>query len=152
MGTSTALQLDDVAFGKATGLRRGEDVVDALAYIDDITPDEQRIAENLIKEEVISKRDLWIPSAAPIRQDALLLKLKWQISILHICWGALACFSAKLVSADQGNVETTCRLPQGDAQASPSKIRGELRDPGLGDCQSARLHFFNPSLLRSRFL
>ena len=57
MGTSTALQLDDVAFGKATGLRRGEDVVDALAYIDDITPDEQRIAENLIKEEVISKRD-----------------------------------------------------------------------------------------------
>ena len=52
MGTSTALQLDDVAFGKATGLRRGEDIVDALAYIDDITPDEQRIAENLIKEEV----------------------------------------------------------------------------------------------------
>jgi hypothetical protein len=52
MSTTPALQLDSSAYGKAKGLRRGEDIVDSLAYIDDITPDEQRIAENLIKEEV----------------------------------------------------------------------------------------------------
>lgn len=46
------MQLDSAAFGEAKGLRRGEDIIDSLAYIDDITPDEQRIAENLIKEEI----------------------------------------------------------------------------------------------------
>lgn len=50
--TSTPLALDDVAHGKATGLRRGEDIIDSLAYIDNITPEEQRVAEALIKEEV----------------------------------------------------------------------------------------------------
>ena len=54
VSTSSALplQLDSIAHGEATGLRRGEDVIDSLAYIDDLTPEEQRAAEKLIKEEV----------------------------------------------------------------------------------------------------
>jgi len=55
MSTGLVVQLDSAAFGEAKGLRRGEDIIDSLAYIDDITPDEQRIAENLIKEEVITR-------------------------------------------------------------------------------------------------
>ena len=49
---SAPLALDSAAFGEAVGLRRGEGIVDSLAYIDTITTDEQRHAESLIKEEV----------------------------------------------------------------------------------------------------
>lgn len=56
MNGAGPLALDSVSYGEATGLRRGEDSIDSLAYIDDITPEEQKAAENLIKEEVAASR------------------------------------------------------------------------------------------------
>ena len=47
------LALDAAAFGEAKGLRRGEDIVDSLAYIDTISAAEKNAAEDLIKEEVL---------------------------------------------------------------------------------------------------
>lgn len=46
------LAIDAAAYGEAKGLRRGEDIIDSLAYIDTITDAEKAYAENLIKEEV----------------------------------------------------------------------------------------------------
>ena len=46
------LALDSAAYGEAQGLRRGENIIDSLAYIDTISNDEKIAAENLIKEEV----------------------------------------------------------------------------------------------------
>ena len=46
------LALDSAAFGEAQGLRRGENIIDSLAYIDTISNAEKIAAENLIKEEV----------------------------------------------------------------------------------------------------
>lgn len=48
----TPLALEATAYGEATGLRRGEDIIDALAYIDTISEAEKQAAENLIREEV----------------------------------------------------------------------------------------------------
>ena len=47
-----ALALDSAAYGEAPGLRRGENIIDSLAYIDTISDAEKLAAENLIKEEV----------------------------------------------------------------------------------------------------
>lgn len=46
------LALDVAAHGEASGWRRGEHVIDALAYIDPLTPDEKADVDKLIQEEV----------------------------------------------------------------------------------------------------
>ena len=51
-GNGVVLALDAAAYGEATGLRRGEDIIDSLAYIDTITEAGKAHAETLIKEEV----------------------------------------------------------------------------------------------------
>ena len=48
------LQLDSAAYGEATGWRRGEHLIDALPYIDPLTPDVKREVEALIEEEMRS--------------------------------------------------------------------------------------------------
>lgn len=55
-----ALALDSSAYGEAKGLRRGEDIIDALAYIDTISDPEKIAAENLIKEEVRGRNSVTI--------------------------------------------------------------------------------------------
>lgn len=45
------LAIDIEARSERKGLRRGEAHLDSLAYIDGITAEEQRLAEDLIKEQ-----------------------------------------------------------------------------------------------------
>lgn len=54
MSSAQVLALDTAAFGEAKGLRRGEDVMDALAYIDGLNAKAKANAEALIKEEVLA--------------------------------------------------------------------------------------------------
>lgn len=50
--SSTVLALTDVAHGEETGWRRGQHLIDALPYIDTLTPESKAEVESLIKEEV----------------------------------------------------------------------------------------------------
>ncbi len=59
------LALDAAAYGEALGLRRGENIIDSLAYIDSISDAEKLAAENLIKEEV------WLSQMPSCVQPAL---------------------------------------------------------------------------------
>lgn len=52
MDKGSPLALDAAAYGEAKGLRRGEDIIDSLAYIDTLSEAEKLAAENLIKDEV----------------------------------------------------------------------------------------------------
>ena len=67
------LALDSAAYGEARGLRRREDIIDSLAYIDTISDAEKVAAENLIKEEVRSSR-LPLQSSVMIVTSGHLLK------------------------------------------------------------------------------
>ena len=97
---SAPLALDSAAFGEAVGLRRGEGIVDSLAYIDTITPDEQRHAENLIKEEVI-------------------------LRLCSSCWPLEQCrlftYSAP-PRADQGDGKAASRVLEGAAKTPPGQV------------------------------
>lgn len=46
------LALDYRAYGDAEGWRRGEHLIDALPYIDPLTPDIKKQVEKLIEEEM----------------------------------------------------------------------------------------------------
>jgi pre-mRNA-splicing factor SPF27 len=48
------LALDSAAYGQASGWRKGEDLIDALPYIDPLTPDIKKQVEALIEEEMRS--------------------------------------------------------------------------------------------------
>ena len=58
MSAGPVLALDTVAFGEVKGLRRGEDVIDGLAYIDGLNPRAKTDAEALIRNEVSSIRSM----------------------------------------------------------------------------------------------
>jgi len=51
-GPGEPLALDYAAFGQAGGARRGEDLIDALPYVDPLPPDTKRSVEQLIEEEM----------------------------------------------------------------------------------------------------
>ena len=56
MGPSTVLALESAAHGEGKGIRRGEEYLDALAYIDFYNDAGKSSAEALIKEEVSNKK------------------------------------------------------------------------------------------------
>ena len=47
-----ALALDYTAHGQAAGWRRGEDLIDALPYIDPLTPEMKKQVDQMIEEEL----------------------------------------------------------------------------------------------------
>ena len=49
------LLLDQAPYGQASGWRRREDLVDALPYIDTLTPEMKKEVDKLIHEEVQQK-------------------------------------------------------------------------------------------------
>jgi hypothetical protein len=53
MSGNQALALANSAHGEQTGWRRNQDVIDALPYIDSLTPEEKHAVDALIEEEVI---------------------------------------------------------------------------------------------------
>ena len=57
------LALTDVAHGEQKGWRRGQHLVDALPYVDGLTPAEKQAVDKLIEEEVRSRhsRPAWGP-------------------------------------------------------------------------------------------
>ena len=97
---SAPLALDSTAFGEAVGLRRGEGIVDSLAYIDTITTDEQRHAESLIKEEVF---------------------LGLRCSCLPLKQCRLFTYSAPS-HADQGDGKAASRVLEGAAKTPPGQV------------------------------
>lgn len=50
--TNAALRLDYAGHGQASGWRRGEDLIDALPYIDPLTPEVKKQVDRLIEEEL----------------------------------------------------------------------------------------------------
>ena len=46
------LALDSAPHGEATGWRRNEELIDALAYVDSLSPVERAAVDKLIAEEV----------------------------------------------------------------------------------------------------
>lgn len=46
------LALDSVPAGQGAGWRKGQDLIDALPYVDRLTPEEKQRVDRLIQEEV----------------------------------------------------------------------------------------------------
>lgn len=46
------LALDSAPAGQAAGWRKGQDLIDALPYVDRLTPEEKQQVDKLIQEEV----------------------------------------------------------------------------------------------------
>jgi uncharacterized protein (DUF169 family) len=61
------LALDSAPHGEATGWRRGEEFIDALAYVDSLTPAERAAVDRLIAEEVrtVATSDLHAAEVTP---------------------------------------------------------------------------------------
>ncbi len=55
-GATAPLALTGAAHGEASGWRRREDLIDALPYIDPLTPDIKKQVEALIEEEMRSSK------------------------------------------------------------------------------------------------
>lgn len=47
------------------GWRKNEDLIDALPYVDPLTPEDKRAVEKLIEEEVVSMSPHWIAPILP---------------------------------------------------------------------------------------
>ncbi len=60
MAAAKVLALDYKAYGQSGGWRKGEDLVDALPYIDSLTPELKQQVDALIEEEL--KRSTKKPS------------------------------------------------------------------------------------------
>ena len=50
------LALDSAPAGQAAGWRKGQDLIDALPYVDRLTPEEKQRVDRLIQEEVRTAR------------------------------------------------------------------------------------------------
>lgn len=98
--TVMALALDSAPHGEATGWRRGEHLVDALAYIDPLDDDDKAVVNALLEEEV---RECWrLLEHGPDRQCTA--RLHWDIAIAF-CAGCAA----------EEQHEAATGLPEGDA-------------------------------------
>jgi hypothetical protein len=67
MSGKPTLALAATAYSEQTGWRRGSEVIDALPYVDALTPDEKQAVDKLIEEEVRAQRALPVRKVAPLR-------------------------------------------------------------------------------------
>ena len=54
------LALDSAAVGEAAGWRRHEDLIDALPYVDTMSPEEKQKVDRMIQEEVCAPLSWWL--------------------------------------------------------------------------------------------
>ena len=52
MSSAKPLAIAATAFGEGAGWRKGQDLIDALPYVDALTPEEKQAVDKLIEEEV----------------------------------------------------------------------------------------------------
>lgn len=55
---SSPLAIDSAEHGQQSGWRAGEDLVDALPYIDTLSPEMKDEVDRLVQEEVMTERNI----------------------------------------------------------------------------------------------
>ena len=101
------LALDVAPHGEAEGWRKGEHLVDALAYIDSLDDHDKEVVNALLEEEVRTSLSFLAEPLGPARLLAL------EIS------------KAELIIAAQTQHKAAPGLPEGDAPPAAQPARGE---------------------------
>lgn len=63
------LALDSAPAGQGAGWRKGQDLIDALPYVDRLTPEEKQRVDRLIQEEVSTAHTLAAPNYRGFAQN-----------------------------------------------------------------------------------
>lgn len=120
------LALAATAYGEQTGWRKGQELIDALPYVDALTPEEKQAVDRLIEEEVRTR------SAGGGARTSLQLAARAGGRRPPFCLHRLerAPRRAGATNADAAQQQAAGRLPQGAAAGPRPRLCGALWGSG----------------------